>query len=105
MPPKMVENGFTPPWEQPELIKALLSWIGRPPGRTGRPAGIEKPPTVELKPIALLPSQRTAVEQKITEFLADWSSIYAYARDSAAKANALPLYFDWSAFMALRPNG
>jgi hypothetical protein len=64
-----------------------------------------KPRPERLPPIDLSPAQRQEVERKIAEFLADWSSIYSYVRGAAARAKALPLYFDWTAFMALRPDG
>jgi hypothetical protein len=48
---------------------------------------------------------RELVERKIAEFIEDSSAIYARYREAVARANALPLMFDWLAFMALRPDG
>lgn len=57
------------------------------------------------EPIHLTPSQRQQVETRIAEFIGDSSSLFAYAFGAIARLNGLPLYFDWTAFMALLPDG
>jgi hypothetical protein len=42
---------------------------------------------------------------RIAEFVEDLSSPYTYAFGAIARFNTLPLFFDWSAFMALLPDG
>ena len=66
---------------------------------------VEQSPALELDPIGLTPSQRAKVEMRIGEFINDSTSIYAYARGVVTSANVLPLFFDWTAFMALSPGG
>ena len=61
----------------------------------------------EPEPIQMTPSQRQQVEKRIAEFIADSSPLesHAWARGGIQSLNALPLFFDWSAFMALLPDG
>ena len=90
--------------ESVTMITALTSWLGRLRNRP-RNAAKTKEPTTRLEPIELSPSERERVELKFGEFLADSTAIYTHARRRAALAHALPLYFDWSAFIALRFDG
>jgi hypothetical protein len=57
------------------------------------------------EPIQLPPSQWEQVEKRIADFVSDSSSVYAHAYAAIARVNALSLFFDWTAFMALRPDG
>src|SRR5258708_2970346 len=87
------------------MFKALLRLLGIPRSHIRKAAEVEDLSSVELKPINLSPYQRELVERKIAEFIEDSSAIYARYREAVARANALPLMFDWLAFMALRPDG
>lgn len=49
------------------------------------------------------PEQRAMIERKIAEHIGRGSP--DVSRRAAARAHALPLYLDWSACMALRPDG
>ena len=49
------------------------------------------------------PEQRAMIERKIDEFIGGMS--FEEARRACNEAQALPLYLDWSACMALRPDG
>jgi hypothetical protein len=57
------------------------------------------------KPIDLSASQRVQIERRIAEFIDDPCSVYAHAHAAIARVNALPLFFDWTGFMALRQDG
>jgi hypothetical protein len=73
-----------------------------------QPRSVEKAdplPLSESHPIDLTPSQRAAVETRIEEFISDSTSIYAHVRGAIARKNVLPLFFDWTAFMALTQGG
>ena len=59
----------------------------------------------ELEPINLSLSQREQVQKRIAEYLTDSTSVHAFAHGAVARAAALPLMFDWTGFMALRPDG
>jgi hypothetical protein len=87
------------------MIKVLKSWLGRLRNRARKPANAEELLPTRLEPIELSPSQRDQVEMALAEFLGDSTAICAHARGRAARANALPLYFDWTAFIALRLDG
>ena len=65
---------------------------------------MKRPPS-ELDPIPLTPAQRALVETRIAGFVEDSTSIYAHAIEAVVRTHVLPLYFDWSAFMGLRPEG
>jgi hypothetical protein len=67
--------------------------------------GEERMPIRDPEPIQLTPLQWQQVERRIAEFIGDSSSLYAYAFGAIARLNGLPLYFDWTAFMALLPDG
>jgi hypothetical protein len=58
-----------------------------------------------VKPIEITPYDRALVVQRIAEFLADTTPEHIYDRNSVARENVLPLFFDWTGFMALRPDG
>jgi hypothetical protein len=47
--------------------------------------------------------QRNLIEQKLGEFIR--GEAYEDGRRAAVSADALPLYLDWSACMAIRPDG
>ena len=95
----------TPGTDIARMFKALLRLLGIPRSHIRKAAEVEDLLSVELKSIDLSPYQRELVERKIAEFIADSSAIYARYREAVARANALPLMFDWLAFMALRPDG
>lgn len=57
------------------------------------------------RPIHLSPPQREQIDKRIAEFIGDSTSIYACYYAAIVKVNALPLCFDWTAFMALRWDG
>src|SRR5690349_9375769 len=54
-------------------------------------------------PVHLTPEQRDVIERKISEFLR--GEVFEECRKAAGSAHALPLYLDWTACMALRPDG
>ena len=56
-----------------------------------------------VRPVDLTPEQRGLIERKITEFVR--GEAYEDCRKAAAAAHALPLCLDWTACMALRPDG
>jgi hypothetical protein len=87
------------------MIKALLGWLDFPRSRAGDVAQAEGPTPPGLGPLDLSPSQQEQVERMIDEFVGDSTSIHAHARGAVARAEALPLFFDLTAFMALRPDG
>jgi hypothetical protein len=67
--------------------------------------GEDRRPVTVPESIHLTPSQRRQIAKRIADFVDDSSSVYTYAFGAIARFNALPLYFDWSAFMALLPDG
>ena len=88
-----------------DLSKPLLRLLGLA-SKVGRTLiHRDRRPMKEPEPIALSASQREQVEKRIAEFIEDSTSIYAHAHGAIARANALPLYFDWTAFMALGLDG
>lgn len=89
-----------------EILKPLLELLGLP-SRAGVKVQDDEDrlPVKAPEPIRLTPSQRQQVERRIAEFIADSSSVYAYAFGAIARLNGLPLYFDWTAFMALLLDG
>jgi hypothetical protein len=87
------------------MIRALKNWLGRFRDRANQANRVEEPPSTGPKAIELSPSQREQVELRFGEFLSDSTAIYTHVRSRAARADALPLYFDWTAFMALRLDG
>jgi hypothetical protein len=89
-----------------EILKPLLRLLGLPIRVDGKVLEDEaRLPVKAPEPIQLTPSQRQQVERSIAEFIADSSSVYTYAFGAIARLNALPLFFDWTAFMALLPDG
>jgi hypothetical protein len=64
-------------------------------------------PVKAPEPIHLCPSQRQQIERRIAEFIGDSSAFgaHAWARGAIASLNALPLLFDWTAFITLLPDG
>jgi hypothetical protein len=88
-----------------DLSKPLLRLLGLA-SKVGRTLiHRDRRPMKEPEPIALSASQSEQVEKRIAEFIEDSTSIYAHAHGAIARANALPLYFDWTAFMALGLDG
>jgi hypothetical protein len=87
------------------ILKRLLNSLGLP----GRAAGTAKDGDHRLldtpKPIDLSPAQQALIETRIAEFISDSSSVHAHAFAAIARVHALPLYFEWTAFMALRRDG
>jgi hypothetical protein len=89
-----------------EILKPLLKLLGMPGRQAKKEAHVlDKLPQKEPTPIDLSASQREQIERRIAEFIGDSSSVYAYTHAAIARLNALPLYFDWTAFMALCPDG
>lgn len=90
------------------ILKPILRFLGLP-GRANEKlnTGEDRLPVRDPEPIHLTPSQRQEFEKRIAEFIADSSSLasHAWARGAIASLNALPQFFDWSAFMALLPDG
>jgi hypothetical protein len=84
-----------------DLLKPLLKLLGFARKANRR----DRRPLKDPKPIALSASQREQVEKRIAEFIKDSTSVYAHAHRAIARVNALPLFFDWTAFMALRLDG
>jgi hypothetical protein len=91
-----------------EMLKPLLRLLGVP-SRAGRKAqgDGDRLPVKAPEPINLTPSQRRQVDRRIAEYIGDSSAIgaHAWARGAVERLNALPLLFDWTAFMALLPDG
>jgi hypothetical protein len=81
-----------------DIVKPLMRILGLPGSRSSK---TEK----EVEPIQLSHCQREQVERRIAEFIGDSSSVHAHAYAAIARLNALPLLFDWTAFMALRLDG
>ena len=82
------------------ILNHLLRLLGIPGTRSIRTTNCQ--PVKEPQPIYLSRSQREQIERRIAEFIDDSSSVYARAYATIARVNALPLFFDWTAFMALR---
>jgi hypothetical protein len=91
-----------------DFLKPLLRLLGLH-GSEIRKAhrGEERLPMRDPELTRLTPSQREHVEKRIAEFVANSSSLdsHAWAREGIQCLKALPLFFDWSAFMALLPDG
>src|SRR4051812_20507913 len=58
---------------------------------------------VQSRQLELTPEQRDLIERKISEFVR--GEAHEDCRKAAQSAHALPLYLDWTACMALRPDG
>jgi hypothetical protein len=87
-------------------LKRLLRLLGLPStARRKAQRGKDRLPGTVPEPIHLTPSQWQQVESRIAEFIADSTSLHAHAFGAVERLNALPLYFDWTAFMALLPDG
>jgi hypothetical protein len=88
------------------ILKPLLRLLGLPSSKSKKARrGEERLSVRDPEPVHLTPSQRQQVERRIAEFVGDSSSIYTYAFGAIRRSNALPLFFDWTAFMALLPDG
>jgi len=90
------------------LLELLLRLLGLPSGatkevRTGENLLTGRDP----EPIHLTRSQWQEVQRRVAEFIANSSApdAHAWARGAIERLSALPLFFDWSAFMALLPDG
>ena len=91
-----------------DILNPLLRLLGLPIRVGGKVQEDEdRLPVKAPEPIHLSPSQRQQVERRIAEFIGDSSAFgaHAWARGAIARLNALPLLFDWTAFMALLPDG
>ncbi len=91
-----------------DILTRLLNLLSLLGSRRGRTANRGNRQSVEVpKPIDLSASQRDQIERRIAEFIDDSSSVcaHAHARAAIARGNALPLFFDWTGFMALRLDG
>jgi hypothetical protein len=69
-----------------------------------RPLRVQPTPSVP-GPIDLTPSQWDQVERRIDEFIEESPSNRPDVRKAVARLDVLPLFFDWTAFMALGPDG
>jgi hypothetical protein len=88
-----------------DLSKPLLRLLGLA-SKVGRTLiHRDRRPMKEPEPLALSASQREQVEKRIAKFIEDSASIYAHAHGAIARVNALPLFFDWTGFMALGLDG
>jgi hypothetical protein len=91
-----------------DLLKPVLRLLGLP-RRTSRNAqwGEDRLPVTVPEPIHLTRFQQEQIQRRIAEFIADSSAseAHAWARGAVERLNALPLLFDWTAFMALLPDG
>src|SRR5271165_2822918 len=85
-----------------DILKPLLKLLGMPVRQANNEAKVMDK---ESTPIDLSASQREQIESRIAEFIGDSSSVYAYTHAAITRLNALPLYFDLTAFIALRPDG
>ena len=83
------------------ILRPVLRFIGQTEVATPRAKPATRPHADIPEPILLSPSQREQSNGRISEFIADTSSVHAHAFAAIARANVLPLYFDWTAFMAL----
>lgn len=89
-----------------EILNHLMRLLGIPGSRNRRTANRRnRQPAKEPQPIHLSPSQREQIARRIAEFIDDSSSVYTHARAAIARVNALPLFFDWTGFIALRLDG
>jgi hypothetical protein len=87
-------------------FKPLLRLVVLPKSRSSKVANPRTRDQVnEPEPINLSASQREQVETRLAEFIDDSSSVYSHAFAAIARVKALPLFFDWSAFMALCRDG
>jgi hypothetical protein len=86
-------------------IDVWKRWLGRGRNRMKEAARAKGPSPTGLAPIELSPTQWDQVEMTLAGFLVDSTSICAHARGRAGRAYALPLCFEWTAFMALRLDG
>lgn len=89
-----------------EILSRLLRRLGMPGSRgTPVPDRRNRRPMRVREPIQLSSSEREQMESRIAEFIEDSTSVYAHAHGVIARANALPLYFGWTALIALRMDG
>jgi hypothetical protein len=89
-----------------EILNHLLRLLGMSGRRANKEAQVmDKLPQKEPKAIELSSMQQDQVEARIAQFIEDSSSLYAHAHGAIARVNALPLFFDWTGFMALRLDG
>jgi hypothetical protein len=58
---------------------------------------------VRTRRVELTPEHRDLIERKLSEFIG--GEAWVDCRNAAGSARALPLYLDWTACMALRPDG
>jgi hypothetical protein len=88
------------------VLYRLLKLL-RMPGSRGRTTGKDRDrlPAKDPEPIELSQSQREQIETRIAEFIKASSSPYAHFYGVIARLNVLPLFFDWTAFIALRLDG
>lgn len=84
------------------IAEILSKWLGVPPGRTGRKTSGREAAAIGTRSHRPVPSQRKMVEMRIAEFIEDSTSI---ARAAVSRTHVLPLCFDWSGFLGLRPEG
>ncbi len=89
-----------------DILKPLLALLGMSGRRANKKTQVmDQLPQMEPRPIDLSASQREQLERRIAEFIEDSTSVYAHAHGAIARVNALPLFFGWTAFIALRPDG
>jgi hypothetical protein len=89
-----------------EILKALLWLIGVPGTRNGSMANRRNRRRVsEPERLDLSSCQREQIETRIGAFTDDPRSVYSHAYEAVAREKALPLFFDWTGFMALRLDG
>src|SRR4051794_37103815 len=86
-------------------IKALLSRYRFSRNPNTKASVFELPPSREPEPIDLSSSEWERVEERIGQFLDELKSKSVSHYEAIDRNDALPLYFDWSGFMALRPDG
>ena len=87
------------------ILKRLLNALGLPGRAANAAKDCVRPLLDDPQPIDLSPAQREQIETRIAEFIVDSSSVHAHAFAAIARVQALPLYFEWTAFMALRRDG
>ncbi len=89
-----------------EILNHLAKLLWMPGSPSRRMANRrDRLPVKEPKPIDLSASQWEQIQRRIAEFIEDSTSVHADTRGAVARLNALPLLFDWTAFMALRLDG
>jgi hypothetical protein len=89
-----------------DILRPLFRFFGSPTGAGWKGwIGRDRRRENILLPVDLTADQREQIEKRIVEFLEDTTFIHADSHEAVARVHALPLFYDWTAVMALRPDG